>query len=206
MASATTAAHWQHVYEEKAPDEVSWFEADPATSLALIDAADLSPGAAIVDVGGGASRLAAALVRRGYEDVTVADISAPALEQARLVAGPEAERIEFVEADVTDGLERTFELWHDRALLHFMVDAGERRAYLDALDTGLRPGGHLIVATFGPAGPTRCSGLPVVRYGATDLAELLGGGYELLRQETVEHTTPGANTQQFVYALFRRTQ
>jgi SAM-dependent methyltransferase len=204
VGSAATAAHWRTAYEEKAPDEVSWFEAEPATSLALIEAASLPRDAAIVDIGGGASRLAAELIARGYEDVTVADISGPALDRGRVVAGPASERIDYVEVDVTEGLGRRFDLWHDRALLHFMVDAGLREAYLDALRAGLRPGGHLVLATFGPEGPTMCSGLPVARYGVDGLSDLLGGEFELRRDETVEHTTPSGKSQQFVYALFRR--
>ena len=204
MGPTTSAEHWQSVYEEKAADQVSWFEAEPAASLALIEAARLPADAAIVDVGGGASRLARELVVRGYADVTVADISAPALEQAREVAGPAAERIAFLEADVTQGLGREFDLWHDRAVLHFMVDAPRRSAYLDSLRAGLPPGGLAILATFGPEGPTSCSGLPTARYSATALSDLLGAEFRLVRDETVEHQTPSQNTQQFVYALFER--
>lgn len=207
MSSATTAAeHWRTVWQKKAPDEVSWFEVEPTTSLALIEAANPPPEAAIVDVGGGASRLAAELVNRGYEEVTVADISGPALEEARAVAGAAADRIDYLEVDVTQGLGRSFDLWHDRAVFHFMIDEDLREAYLDALREGLRPSGHLVLATFGPEGPTTCSGLPVARYGADGLADVLGGEFELRRDETVEHMTPGGKAQQFVYALFRRRE
>ncbi len=203
--SDAAAAHWDASYETKATDEVSWFEASPETSLRLIDLAGLDPGAAIVDVGGGASRLAAELLGRGYRDITVADISAAALQTARAEYGSEAERIRWVEADVrTHDFGRRFDLWHDRAVFHFMVEEADRAAYLANLHRSLETGGHLVLATFGPEGPTSCSGLPVRRYGVAEMAEVLGGGYELLADEIRMHRTPRGGEQQFQYALFRR--
>jgi SAM-dependent methyltransferase len=200
----SSARHWQGVYAERSHDEVSWFEPLPAQSLELIEDAGIAAEAPIIDVGGGASRLAAELVGRGYRDVTVADISAPALEQAREVAGPAAGSITYLEADVTAGLERTYALWHDRAVFHFMVEPGRREAYLRTLGRSLEPGGTLILATFGPEGPTSCSGLPTARYGAGELAAVLGEEFELLEDTLLTHPTPSGNEQQFLYARFRR--
>jgi len=197
--------HWQQVYEERAPSEVSWFESAPDRSVALIEATGVGKDAAIVDVGGGASRLAGELLAAGYNDVTVADISERALEEARAELGDRAESISWIEADVRgDAFGRRFDLWHDRAVFHFMVDEADRAAYLDTLGESLAPCGHLVIATFGPQGPEQCSGLPVRRYGAEELADQLGPRFEALGSEIVVHGTPSGNAQQFLYARFRR--
>lgn len=197
--------HWQRRYSENPTDSLSWTEETPRTSLELIEEAELPYEAAIVDVGGGASRLAGELVRRGYGDVTVADISTEAMEQARADLGEDAARVRWIEADVrSHDFGRRFDLWHDRAVFHFMVDEADRQAYLSVLDRSLEPGGHLILATFGPQGPTECSGLPVRRYEAGTLADLLGDEYELLSSRLQDHQTPSGNLQQFTYAHLRR--
>lgn len=180
------------------------FEGDPAHSLRLIDTAAPAADAALIDVGGGASLLAAQLVKRGATDVTVVDISPTALEQARGRAGPAAEQITYLEIDVLDGLDRSYDLWHDRAVLHFMVDDESREAYLATLRAAVRGGGHVVLATFGPDGPRSCSGLPVARYSAGELAAVLGGGFALVEDFTTSHNTPSGTHQQFTYALFRR--
>jgi SAM-dependent methyltransferase len=198
-------AHWQRTYAKRGVEELSWTEPVPTTSLALIGEADLPSDAAIIDIGGGASRLAAELLGRGHSDVTVADISAQALDRARADLGDAAGRVTWVEADVRDhDFGRRFDLWHDRAVFHFMVDAADRDAYLSTLNRTLRPDGHLILATFGPDGPAECSGLPVDRYDAEEIACLLGDGHELLSSKLVEHRTPSGESQQFMYAHFRR--
>jgi 2-polyprenyl-3-methyl-5-hydroxy-6-metoxy-1,4-benzoquinol methylase len=203
MESAT-ASHWDRVYETKARTEVSWFERSADTSLALIEQARPAPDAAIIDVGGGASPLAAQLVGAGYRDVTVADISAAALDQAREMAGEQADGITYLLTDVADSLDRTYALWHDRALFHFMVDPDRTGAYLETLAAAVEAGGHAVIATFGPEGPTECSGLPVVRYDAAALAELLPD-FELESSRYEIHKTPGGKEQQFLYALLRRS-
>jgi SAM-dependent methyltransferase len=196
-------AHWESVYSERKPTEVSWFEKAPAMSLRLIAAADLPPAAALLDVGAGASRLAAALIATGYEDVTVADISATALLEAKRLPG--TDRVKFTRADVRNhDFGRGYDLWHDRALFHFMVSDADQSGYLATLHRTLRPGGHLIIATFGPDGPTRCSSLPVARYGAEDLSNRLGREFDLVSAGTEVHITPSGNQQQFLYAHFRR--
>ena len=185
---------------------MSWYEPAPEVSLELIEEAGLARDAAILDAGGGASTLAASLLGLGYTDITVADISEAALRRAREELGPDAERIAWLQADLrTDELGRRFDLWHDRALFHFMVDSADRAAYLDTLRGALRPSGHLIVATFGPEGPQRCSGLPVHRYSATELSSLLGAEFELLSSRLPLHRTPAGTPQQFLYAHLVRT-
>ena len=198
-------AHWQDVYRRQEPPRASWYEAVPATSLAYIEAANLSADAAILDAGGGTSALASELLERGYTDVTVADISTSAIEVARADLGPAADQITWLHADLRcHEFDRRFDLWHDRAVLHFMVAADERDHYLSVLRAAIRPGGHLIIATFGPDGPTSCSNLPVRRYDAEELLALLGGQFELLRSQLVDHETPSGSTQQFLFAHFVR--
>lgn len=197
--------HWQQVYEQHSPDQVSWYEPHPELSLALIAQAGLPSAAAILDAGGGASRLAGELLQLGYTDITVADISATALGRAQAELGAAADQIQWVEADLQHHqFARRFDLWHDRAVLHFMVDATDRDAYLAAMRRALHPGGHLIVATFGPEGPTRCSGLPVRRYSAEQLARLLEADFELRSSHEKQHETPAGSTQHWVYAHLRK--
>lgn len=197
--------HWQQIYEERRPDEVSWYEEMPETSLALIAAADLARDAAILDVGGGASHLPRELLRAGYTDITVADLSTAALERGTSELGDESDRIAWVEADVRRyDFGRRFDLWHDRAVLHFMTEAGDREGYLEVLRRTLRPEGHLILASFGPDGPTRCSGLPVHRCSEAELCRVLGPDFHLVSCQDVVHRTPSGAHQEFIYAHFQR--
>ena len=203
--SRAAIEHWEGVWARRPPDGMSWFEAEPRTALALIAAAGLPRDAAIVDAGGGASRLAAGLLAEGYRDLTVVDVSAAALAAARERAGDAAADVEWVEADVlTHRFDRRFDLWHDRALLHFMVDPADRAAYAQSALHAVGPGGHLVVSAFGPDGPTRCSGLEVRRYDAEELSRAFGPGVELVSSSLVEHRTPGGAGQQFLYAHMRR--
>ena len=174
--------------------------------MELIQEAALPLDAAIIDVGGGASRLAGELLRAGHSDLTVADVAPEGLDRAKADLGEAAgEEVSWVEADVrAHDFDRRFDLWHDRALFHFMVSATDRDAYLAALDRALRPGGHLILATFGPKGPTRCSGLPVGRYDTGAISETLGTGFELVSSRLMEHRTPSGRSQQFLYAHLKR--
>jgi ubiquinone/menaquinone biosynthesis C-methylase UbiE len=197
-------AHWQKVYKERAADEVSWFERSPRASLELIEQAAIPRDSPLVDVGGGESRLAAELLGRGFSNITVADISPTALAVARAELGDEAEKVSWVVADIRDhDFGGQFALWHDRALFHFMVEQTDRDAYLATLEKSVAREGQLIIATFGPDGPTSCSGLPVERYGAGQLGALLPD-FELASSRTVLHRTPGGKEQQFLYARFAR--
>jgi SAM-dependent methyltransferase len=199
------APHWRRTYGERRPDELSWTEPVPRLSIELIQEAALPLDASIIDVGGGASKLAAELLRLGHTDVTVADIAPEALERAKSALGEAAADVTWIEADIrVHHFNRRFDLWHDRALFHFMVTPADRHAYLEALRRALRPGGHLVLATFGPDGPTQCSGLPVSRYGAEKISQALGTDFELVSSRLTDHRTPSGKAQQFLYAHLAR--
>jgi SAM-dependent methyltransferase len=186
---------------------MSWYEEHPSRSLELIRACQVEHDAPIIDIGGGTSALAAALVSEGFTDVTVADISRSALQLAEQRSGGPATGIHFVLADVrNDAFGRSFEVWHDRAMFHFMVSDEDRASYISTLRTSLRPGGHLLIATFGPQGPEQCSGLPTRRYDAKTLASALGSAFTEVSSGLGTHRTPSGGTQQFLSAHFLRGQ
>lgn len=197
-------AHWDETYATKDETKVSWYQPSPEQSLALIRAAG-SPAAAVIDVGGGTSRLADALLADGYRDITVLDISAVALERSKARLGRRADAVSWIVADVTQWKPaRTWDIWHDRAVFHFLTDAAAQDAYLEALKQGTRPGSAVIMATFAPAGPERCSGLPVQRYSAASLAARLGADFRLYAERDEMHPTPFGTEQAFTYAALRR--
>jgi SAM-dependent methyltransferase len=205
MSDALTRriAHWEEVYRTRNPAEVSWYQADPAVSLRLVEQTGVGRSAPILDVGGGASLLADRLVASGYEDVTVLDIASAALAAVEERLGPAVRRIT---ADVTRfEPSRRYALWHDRAALHFLTDPEDQRAYVRSLTRALQPGGHVILAAFALDGPTRCSGLPVAQYDAARMAALLGPGFQLCSAETEVHLTPAGIPQHFQYGSFTRT-
>lgn len=206
MTDANRKSHWETVYTTKAENEVSWFQENPGPSLELIDLARPSPETAIVDIGGGASRLVDSLIARGFKHVTVLDISQAALDAATTRLGERASEVEWVVADVTRwSPARTFDIWHDRAAFHFLVDPADRSAYVARLHQAIRPGGHVIIGTFAIDGPEKCSGLPVNRYDAASLAKELGEGFELVDSRRQDHSTPWNSTQRFQFCIFRRT-
>jgi trans-aconitate methyltransferase len=197
--------HWEAVYAAKHEDQVSWFQETPAISLELIERAGAVQSCGIIDIGGGASRLADCLVARGYRDVTVLDLSAAALAAARARMGDRAGQVTWIAADVTDWQPaRSYDVWHDRAAFHFLTLANDRAAYVARLRRALRPGGHAIIGTFAPDGPERCSGLVVSRYDAGSLAATLGHGFELVDTIRHEHITPWGAAQKFQFSTFRR--
>jgi SAM-dependent methyltransferase len=197
--------HWESTYLAKPTDRVSWYEARPEHSLELIRSTGVRNDAAILDVGGGASSLAGQLLAIGYTDLAVADISPTALAHAKAALGGDAARIAWIEADIRrHDFGRVYDLWHDRAVFHFMVSTDDREGYLEVLRRTLRHGGHLVIATFGPQGPTHCSGLPVQRYGAQELQRSLGEEFELISSSLTAHSTPSGASQQFLYAHLRR--
>lgn len=156
--------HWNHIYETKPSEGVSWFQPTPTTSVRLLDLAGLAPTLSVIDIGGGDSRLVDALVDRDVAHVTVLDISATAIARAQARLGPRASRVNWIVADVRDEWAvPSVDLWHDRAVFHFLVDAADRASYVRRLRDGLKPGGHVVISTFAPDGPTKCSGLPVMR-------------------------------------------
>ena len=198
-----TQAHWDKAYTDKAEDQVSWFQAVPARSLAMIAAA--SATGSVIDVGGGASRLVDALVDAGRTDVTVLDISAAALARSKARLGERAARVHWLCADITRWTpERVWDIWHDRAVFHFLTEPAAQDAYIAALKAATRPGSAAILSTFAPTGPERCSGLPVQRYSAATLAARLGADFVLYDQAGERHLTPWGSVQDFAYAAFRR--
>lgn len=197
--------HWTRVYLEKPSTEVSWFQPSPEPSLLALDRFGAGPANSLIDVGGGASNLVDALLECGWRDVTVLDIAAPALDAARARIGPLADQIHWEVADITAWRpERRYEVWHDRAVFHFLTEPGQRRAYRTALLDGLAPGGLAIVATFALDGPEKCSGLPVQRYDPASLAKELGPELTLIEGWREEHFTPWGSSQSFNWCAFRR--
>jgi SAM-dependent methyltransferase len=198
-------AHWDSVHGRLAPEEVSWFQADPRASLGLVARADKWPRGRILDVGGGASRLVDVLLAAGYEDVSVLDLSPAALARAGERLGDRASRVQWIAADVTRWVpQRTYDVWHDRACFHFLVDPADRKAYRRALAAAVAPGGQVVIATFAPDGPERCSGLPVVRWSADALAGELGPAYRQVEAFTEAHPTPRGTVQRFQFCRFLR--
>ncbi|MDP3871893.1 MAG: class I SAM-dependent methyltransferase [Methyloversatilis sp.] len=202
-----TKKHWEDVYASKAPDSVSWFQPHAQHSLDLIARAGIGLDAAIIDVGGGASTLVDDLLARGHTDLSVLDLSATSLHAAQARLGDAAAKVKWIEADITtvELPPRRFDLWHDRAVFHFLTDSAQRDAYVATVLRAVKPGGHVIVAAFAEDGPERCSGLPVMRYGANALHAQFGARFELLEHSREVHHTPTGVVQQFVYCFCRRS-
>lgn len=198
--------HWERIYSTKATDAVSWYQEHAASSLRLIHATGVSKVAAIIDVGGGASTLVDDLVGDGYSNLTVLDLSQAALSAARERLGTRAAAVRWLEADITTvALPRLeYDVWHDRAVFHFLTSEDDRAAYVRAVLRSVKPGGHVIVATFAEDGPEKCSGLPVMRYSATLLHSEFGDSFRLLSHQTEEHHTPFGAVQKFVYCYCRK--
>jgi trans-aconitate methyltransferase len=196
--------HWEQVYRDRGPARVSWFQADPAVSIELIDTVIAGdPTASVIDVGGGASLLAARLAAGGSTDVTVLDVSDEALEASR--RQDTTGTVSFIHADLlTWRPDRRWWIWHDRAVFHFLTDPRDRATYLNTARQALHDGGHLILATFAPGGPTHCSGLPVARYSADDLAAELGDVFTLATSRTEQHHTPNGIVQPFTWITASR--
>jgi SAM-dependent methyltransferase len=204
MQSDGRQAHWEGVYTKKGANEVSWFQKNPAPSLALIAQVGATQASAIIDIGGGASRLVDNLVDRGFEDVTVLDLSQAALEAAKGRLGDRAERVHWIVADATIWEPpRAYDIWHDRAALHFLTEDRDRAAYVARLERALKVGGYAIIATFALDGPERCSGLPVVRYDPASLGQTLGRGFQLVDSRRDTHATPWGSDQSFQFSVFR---
>ena len=205
MSDVSRKAHWENVYTTKREREVSWFQENPAPSLELMALAGLSAESSIIDIGGGASRLVDALVDRNVGQITVLDLSAAALDAARERLGDRGARVKWLVADVTAWEpSQTYDLWHDRAAFHFLTDASDRSAYVRHLKRAVRSGGHVIIGTFAPDGPERCSGLPVMRYDAGILGTILGTDFELMDSRRHDHITPWGAVQRFQFSTFRR--
>ncbi|MGH6800659.1 MAG: class I SAM-dependent methyltransferase [Methylocella sp.] len=200
----STQAHWDHIYETKAGNELSWFQEHPSISLDLIRATGARPDAAIIDIGGGASRLVDTLLDEGFH-ATVLDLSESALAAAKARLGPSSAKVAWITADVTAWEpSETYDLWHDRAAFHFLTEAAHHRAYAERVTRAVRPGGHVIIGTFAPDGPQSCSGLPVLRHDAASIGAILGQRFALVHSRRHDHVTPAGKTQRFQFSLFRR--
>jgi SAM-dependent methyltransferase len=198
--------HWDTVYTTKGERDVSWFEASPDISIEMIEAAGLTRDTCVLDVGGGDSRLVDLLVARGLTCVAVLDVARAALERAQARLGEKASAVNWIEADVTgDWSWKPVDIWHDRAVFHFLTSEDDRARYKDRLSGVLKAGGSAIIATFALEGPERCSGLPVARYSAESLASELGDQFALVDARRHLHTTPWGATQAFQYSRFTRT-
>jgi len=205
MSESNRQAHWQQVYKEKGEYQVSWFQDQPAISLELIEAVGAKPSSAIIDIGGGASRLMDALVDRGYGDLSVLDLSESATSIAKARLADRAAQVKWIVADVTQWKPtRAYDLWHDRAAFHFLTRASDRDAYIDRLIKAVPSGGHVIIGTFAMDGPERCSGLPVVRYDAARLSAEFTPAFALLDTRRDDHKTPWGAIQHFQFSVFRR--
>ncbi len=197
--------HWDAVYSIKGETGVSWYQSEPLLSLGLIAAVAPAEGGRIIDVGGGASVLVDRLLDLPFERIAVLDISVTALAKARSRLGKRSGLVEWIVADVTEIPDvGTFDIWHDRAVFHFLTDAAERRKYIDLARQTLPDAGHLIIASFAEDGPTQCSDLDVCRYNAVSMAAELGKAFSLTKEATETHTTPSNTSQAFFYGVFRR--
>ena len=198
--------HWEEIYSKRAPDAVSWFQPHAETSLRLIQQAAAGPLARVIDVGGGASTLIDDLLAANFVQPTVLDLSGAAIAKTRQRLGKRSDDAQWIEADITqvDLPAQAYDVWHDRAVFHFLTDAADRAAYVRTVLHAVKPGGHVIVATFAEDGPLQCSGLPVVRYQPGQLHAEFGQPFELVAHEKEAHQTPGGAVQQFVYCFCRR--
>jgi len=203
MIDENRKAHWKSVYANKAENEVSWFQEDPTVSLELLLQVGATSTSSIIDIGGGASRLVDSLLARDYEKMTVLDISATALAMARKRVGRDAKKVKWIEADVTVwDPQEIYDIWHDRAAFHFLVEEVEQTAYIQRLKKGLRHGGHVIIGTFAIDGPEKCSGLQVARQTSESLAAVLGPDFVLVDSRRDEHVTPSSAVQKFQFSTF----
>jgi SAM-dependent methyltransferase len=198
-------AHWEAVFRRQAADAVSWYRPHLEVSLELIERHAPQPTASILDAGAGESTLVDDLLGRGYEELTVLDVSQTALDATKKRLGQAAERVRWVVGDITQVplAANSFDVWHDRAVFHFLTDVRQRQSYVQSVLHAVRPGGHVIVSTFGPEGPVKCSGLDVIRYDAGALHDEFGRRFRIEQSSTELHQTPWGALQQFVYCCCR---
>jgi SAM-dependent methyltransferase len=205
LASSAAKRHWEALYGAKGSRAVSWYQPEPA-ALTLIERLRLRHDAAILDVSGGASRLAARLLTHGFTDITVLDISRAALDLARAELGANASRVQWVEHDLLAwSPPRRYDLWHDRAVFHFLVDPRQRERYVEILRSAITADGKVIIGTFAADGPTSCSGLPVARYDPDELPAPLGDTFTTLATDREAHHTPSGSIQPFTWVVFEQT-
>jgi SAM-dependent methyltransferase len=200
-----TQTYWDTIYQHKSPDQLSWTQENPVTSLNFIDSFHLAPDARIIDVGGGESRLVDLLLEKGFYQVTVLDISGEALRHAQERLGDKAGLVKWIVADITDFRpEEPYDLWHDRATFHFLTHSPQVSRYLSNARKALAPGGYFIVGTFSDNGPEKCSGLPVRQYNERELTQQLSNGFRKIKCITEDHRTPFNTLQNFLFCSFKR--
>lgn len=201
-------SHWENVYQTKEVDQVSWYRDHLDNSLQIILNTKVSKDAAVIDVGGGSSTLIDDLLQYGFADVSVLDISAAALEKSKERLGQKAQQIEWIEADITEVTlpENHYDVWHDRAVFHFLTDENDRRKYVELVKKSLKVGGHIIVASYDLNGPKKCSGLDVVQYSPDSMHDEFGKSFELVESISEKHETPFKTTQEFIYCYCRLTE
>lgn len=199
-------SHWENVYRTKGRDEISWFRKHLDTSLQMISNTAVSRDAAIIDVGGGNSTLVDDLLEQEFIDVSVLDISAKAINDSKQRLGSKANEVNWIEADITAIKlpKNHFDVWHDRAVFHFLTDAEDRRKYVEIVMSSLKLGGHIIVASFSLDGPEKCSGLDVMRYSPETMQDEFGNDFQLVESTSEIHQTPFGTTQDFVYCYCRK--
>ena len=199
-------SHWENIYKTKASTQVSWYKEHLQISLQLIERTGIEKTAQIIDIGGGVSTLVDDLLERGFKHITVLDISSSAIDAARKRLGSRADEVTWIEADITKVAlpHHYYDLWHDRAVFHFLTSAQERQKYLEAVKQSLKPRGHVIISTFALEGPPKCSGLDVVRYSPQNLHEEFGNEFELIESASEVHQTPSGTKQKFIYCYFTK--
>jgi ubiquinone/menaquinone biosynthesis C-methylase UbiE len=202
----STREHWEKIYGTKKATDVSWYQPHLQRSLDLIVRAGIGTDARIIDVGGGVSTLVDDLIDRGFRHITVVDIAQSALDAAKLRLGDRAQQVTWVAGDITtlNFPADSFDVWHDRAVFHFLTSEADRRAYLERVCCAVRKGGYVVLATFGPEGPEKCSGLPVMRYSAEELKAAFGAAFRVVSHLEEHHRTPWGTEQEFVYCLCAR--
>ena len=200
-----TKEHWEKVFATKRENEVSWFQPYPATSMAFVDEFGLKAGSAIIDIGGGDSRFAEALIQKGFSNVHVLDISSNAIARARERLGEKASLVRWIVSDVTEfDPEKQYDFWHDRAAFHFLTSEESIKKYLEVAARAVKPGGFLVLGTFSENGPQKCSGLEIRQYNEAKLRSLFEKAFQPVRCFTEEHTTPSGATQDFQFCSFQR--
>lgn len=203
MSNTIQKNHWEKVYQTKTPDEVSWTQEKPQTSLDLINSCALGKEAKIIDIGGGDSTLVDFLLKEGYQNITVLDISAKALERAQKRLGSQAEKVTWIEADITEfEPKETYDIWHDRAAFHFLTQQEHIRKYLQITKESVA--GYMILGTFSINGPKKCSGLDIQQYDEPSITSLFKENFEKLSCFTEDHTTPFNTIQNFIFCHFRK--
>lgn len=204
MKHDSSKNHWETIYSEKSPLEVSWYQHQPTMSLQIIKEIS-TPGSKVIDVGGGASVLVDHLLKLGYTDLTILDISRHALAHAQQRLGDQAGKVQWLEENITDfRSSQQYDVWHDRAVFHFLTDPESRGLYIEAVKRATKPGSSVIIATFAKDGPTKCSGLDIVQYDAVSIQKEFANDFTLMDTQAEAHLTPGGKEQKFLYFVLRR--